>query len=117
MPYIDGFILAVPKAKLDAYKAMAALAGEVWMEKGALSYVEAIGDDVPYGEVTSFPRAVLAKEDEVVVFAWITYPSRAERDRINAEVMQDPRMNCGSDEMPFDGKRLIYGGFESFLVR
>lgn len=117
MPYVDGFILAVPKTNMDAYKAMATVASEVWMEKGALSYVEAIGDDVPYGELTSFPRAVQAKEDEVVVFAWITYPSRAERDRINAEVMEDPRIKGSFSEMPFDGKRLIYGGFESFIVR
>jgi uncharacterized protein YbaA (DUF1428 family) len=87
-------------------------AGDIWKEHGALDFVECIGDDVPYGEVTSFPRAVLAKDDEVVVFSWIVYRSRAERDAINAKVMADPRLD---KSMPFDGKRLIYGGFEMWL--
>ncbi|OJF91830.1 DUF1428 domain-containing protein [Pararhizobium antarcticum] len=115
MPYVDGFVLAVPKANIEAYKKMARAAGEVWMEYGALSYVECMADDVPYGDVTSFPRAVLAKEDEVVIFSWITYPSRAERDAINSKVMADPRLSPQRWEMPFDGKRLIFGGFESFI--
>ncbi|WP_309090049.1 DUF1428 family protein [Phenylobacterium sp.] len=114
MPYVDGFVLAVPKDNLEAYKDMARLGGSVWMEHGALSYVECIADDVPYGELTSFPRAVQAKDDEVVVFSWITYPDRASRDAINAKVMADPRLK-GPYEMPFDGKRMIFGGFESFL--
>jgi uncharacterized protein YbaA (DUF1428 family) len=97
------------------YRELAALAAKVWKEHGALSYVECLGDDVPYGELTSFPRAVQAKEDEVVVFAWITYASRAERDAINAKVMADPRMADGMIDPPFDGKRMIYGGFESFV--
>ena len=117
MPYVDGFILAVPKANMDAYKEMARVASEVWMEKGALSYVEAVGDDVPYGELTSFPRSVQATADEVVVFAWISYASRADRDRINAEVMEDPRIKGTFTNMAFDGKRMIYGGFESFIVK
>jgi len=117
MPYVDGFILAVPKANIEAYKAMARLGGEVWMEYGALSYVECFADDVPYGEVTSFPRAVQATDDEVVVFSWITYPSREARDAINAKVMADPRMDSPPADMPFDGKRMIYGGFQSFLER
>jgi uncharacterized protein YbaA (DUF1428 family) len=115
MPYVDGFVLAVPKKNLDAYKNMARKAGEVWKEYGAIDYVEAVGDDVPYGEVTSFPRAVQAKEDEVVVFSWITYPSREKRDEINKKVMDDPRMKDDMKNMPFDGKRMIFGGFKSFL--
>ncbi|RRN65575.1 DUF1428 domain-containing protein [Caulobacter sp. 602-1] len=115
MAYVDGFVLAVPKDKLDDYKAMARLGAEVWMEHGALSYVECIGDDVPYGELTSFPRAVQAKEDEIVIFSWITYKDRASRDEINAKVMSDERLKAGMANMPFDGKRMIYGGFESFL--
>jgi uncharacterized protein YbaA (DUF1428 family) len=87
----------------------------VWKEHGALAYVECVGDDVPYGEVTSFPRAVQAKEDEVVVFSWIIYASREERDAINAKVMSDPRLKAEMSNMPFDGKRMIYGGFTPFL--
>ena len=114
MPYVDGFVLAVPKANIEAYKEMARLAGEVWMEHGALSYVECLADDVPYGELTSFPRAVQAKDDETVVFSWITYESREARDAINAKVMADPRLKA-PDQSPFDGKRMIYGGFQSFM--
>ena len=117
MPYVDGFVLAVPKASLEAYKEMARVGGEVWMDHGALSYVECIGDDVPMGELTSFPRAVQAKDDEVVVFSWITYESRAKRDEVNAKVMADPRLKGSAESMPFDGKRMIFGGFESFLAR
>ena len=113
MSYVDGFVLAVPKAKLDDYKKLANLAGPIWMEHGALSYVECIGDDVPYGELTSFPRAVMAKEDEVVVFSWIVYRDRETRDAVNKKVMADERLK-GAD-MPFDGKRMIYGGFTTFL--
>jgi len=112
MPYVDGFVLAVRKDKIEAYKALARTACAVWMEYGALDYVECIGDDVPYGTLTSFPRAVQAKDDEVVAFSWIIYRSRAERDAINAKVMADPRLK---GDMPFDGKRLIYGGFEMWL--
>ena len=115
MPYVDGFLVAVPKDKIEAYKAVATLAGTVWMEHGALSYVECVADDVPYGELTSFPRAVLLKDDEVVVFAWITYPSRAARDEINKKVMADPRLDGQMSDMPFDGKRMIYGGFQSVV--
>ncbi|WP_407181103.1 DUF1428 domain-containing protein [Bradyrhizobium sp. STM 3562] len=113
MPYVDGFVVPVPKANLEAYKALARKAGEVWKEYGALSYVECIGDDVPYGQLTSFPRAVQAKEDEIVIFSWIVYRSRAERDAINAKVMADPRLKEG--DMPFDGKRMIFGGFDMWL--
>jgi uncharacterized protein YbaA (DUF1428 family) len=90
--YVDGFLLAVPTAKVDRYKELATLASKVWMENGALAYVEAAADDVPYGELTSFPRAVMAKDDETVIFAWITYPSKEVRDACNAKVMKDPRM-------------------------
>ncbi|WP_312163257.1 DUF1428 family protein [Phenylobacterium sp.] len=115
MSYVDGFILAVPKANIEAYKEIARKAGAIWKEYGALAYVECVGDDTPYGEVTSFPRAVQAKDDEIVVFSWIVYNSRAQRDEINAKVMADPRMPDDPDKMPFDGKRMIFGGFESFV--
>lgn len=111
MPYVDGFVLAVRKDKIEAYKALAERAGTVWKEHGAIDYVECIADDVPYGEVTSFPRAVLLKEDEVVIFSWITYESRAVRDAVNKKVMADPRMRHDPEDQAFDGKRLIYGGF------
>ena len=116
MPYVDGFVLAVPKDRLDEYRKMAELGREVWLEYGASGYMECLADDVPYGELTSFPRAVQAKDDETVVFSWITYESREQRDEINAKVMKDPRMN-GYDpsNTPFDGKRMIYGGFKSFV--
>ncbi len=115
MAYVDGFVVAVPKQKLDAYKALARKAGAIWKEHGALSYVECLADDVPYGELTSFPRAVQAKEDEVVAFSWITYESREKRDAVNAKVMADPRLKESMKDMPFDGKRMIYGGFAPFL--
>lgn len=116
MPYVDGFIVAVPKAKLEAYKNMARAAGDIWMEYGALSYVECVGDDVPYGELTSFPRAVQATDEETVIFAWITYESRAKRDEITARIMADPRFDAQEWKEIFDGKRMIYGGFEPFLT-
>jgi uncharacterized protein YbaA (DUF1428 family) len=115
MSYVDGFVLAIPKDKIDAYKAIAELAGEDWMSHGAKAYVECVGDDTPYGELTSFPRAVMAKEDEVVVFSWIVYGSREERDAINAKVMADPRMKHEPADMPFDGKRMILGGFKELV--
>jgi uncharacterized protein YbaA (DUF1428 family) len=115
MSYVDGFVLAVPKAGLETYKDFARKAGEVWKEHGALAYVECIGDDVPMGELTSFPRAVQAKDDEVVVFSWVVYRSRAERDTIMAKVMADPRLPQDPSAMPFDGKRMIFGGFEAFI--
>jgi uncharacterized protein YbaA (DUF1428 family) len=115
MSYVDGFVLAVPKARLEDYKEMARRAGDVWMEHGALAYVECLGDDVPYGELTSFPRAVQAKDDETVVFSWVVYKSRKDRDAIMAKVMADPRITAGFETMPFDGKRMIFGGFEAFV--
>jgi len=116
MPYVDGFIVAVPKAKLEAYKNMARAAGDIWKEYGALSYVECVGDDVPYGELTSFPRAVQATDEETVIFAWITYENRAKRDEINAKIMSDPRFSVEEWKEMFDGKRMIYGGFNTFLT-
>lgn len=116
MAYVDGFIVPVPKAKLEAYKEMARTAGDVWMEHGALSFVECIGDDIPYGEMTSFPRSVQATEEETVVFSWITYKDRASRDEILAKVMADPRLAGEDWKQVFNGKRMIYGGFQAFLT-
>ena len=117
MSYVDGFLLAVPKDKVEAYKTMATLGRDTWMKHGALSYMEAVADDVPYGELTSFPRAVQAKDDEIVVFSWIVYKSRAQRDRINKQVMADPRLASMMDpkSLPFDGKRMIFGGFKTIV--
>jgi len=116
MSYVDGFVLAVPKQRIEEYKAIARKAGEIWKEYGALAYVECVADDVPNGEVTSFPRAVQATEDETVVFAWILYESREQRDAINAKVMADPRLKMDAADMPFDAKRMIYGGFTSVVA-
>ncbi|WP_416064244.1 DUF1428 domain-containing protein [Rhizobium sp. ZK1] len=115
MSYVDGFIVAVPRENVDAYKEFSACAGSIWKEYGALEYVECLGNDVPYGEMTSFPRAVMARDDEVVVFSWILYESRQHRDEINTKVMADPCLSSDKWKMPFDGKRMIYGGFEELL--
>src|SRR5690606_19491150 len=116
MHYVDGYVLPVPRAPLEAYREMAQLAGQVWMEHGALQYWECVGDDVKSGEVTSFPQAVKLKDDEVVVFAWVLYTSRAERDRINELVMKDPRLaDMTLETMPFDGKRMFWGGFTGLV--
>jgi uncharacterized protein YbaA (DUF1428 family) len=115
MSYVDGFIVAVPKKNVEAYKALSAKAGAVWKSHGARDYVECIADDVPYGELTSFPRAVQATDDEVVVFSWITYDSREQRDAINAKVMSDPVLQGVEWKDVFDGKRMIYGGFVPLL--
>lgn len=115
MTYVDGFLLAVPKANIEAYKAMARTAGAVWKEHGAIDYVECIGDDVPYGELTSFPRAVQAKEEEIVIFSWVTYESRERRDEIVAKVMADERLKGDGWKDVFDGKRMIYGGFQAIV--
>jgi uncharacterized protein YbaA (DUF1428 family) len=117
MTYVDGFVTPVPKRNLAAYRRMAQKAGRVWREYGALEFREAVADDVKVGKWTSFPRSVKLKPGETVVFSWIAYKSRAHRDRVNAKVMKDPRLAKMMDPkaMPFDGKRMIYGGFE-FLV-
>jgi len=112
--YIDGFVLPVPKRNLDAYRRMARKAGKVWREHGALEFRECVADDVPKGEITSFPRSVQVKRGETVVFSWIVFKSRAHRDSVNAKVMSDTRLAemMNSKGMPFDAKRMIYGGFE-----
>jgi uncharacterized protein YbaA (DUF1428 family) len=115
MSYVDGFVVPVPKDKVEAYKALAARAGAIWKEHGALAYVECLAEDVPYGEVTSFPRAVQVKEDETVAFSWIVYASRASRDEVMAKVMADERLRDDMRDMPFDGKRMIFGGFAPFV--
>ncbi|MFA5489556.1 MAG: DUF1428 domain-containing protein [Candidimonas sp.] len=116
MHYVDGFVVPVPRASLEAYREIAQRAGEIWMEYGALQYWECVGDDVQPGKLTSFPQSVLLEDDEVVVFAWIAYPSRAERDRINELVMKDPRLaDMKPEDMPFDGKRMFWGGFAGLV--
>ena len=115
--YVDGFIVPVPKRKLQAYLSLARRAGKVWREYGALEYRECIAYDVKVGKRTSFPRSVKRKPGETVVFSWIVYKSRAQRDRINAKVMKDPRLADMMDlkSLPFDAKRMIYGGFKVML--
>jgi uncharacterized protein YbaA (DUF1428 family) len=115
--YVDGFIVPVPKTKMKAYLALAKKAGKVWKEHGAIDYRESIADDVKVGKWTSFPRSVKLKRGETVVFSWITYKSRAQRDKVNAKVMKDKRLAdmMSGNAMPFDGKRMIYGGFKSVI--
>lgn len=115
MTYVDGFVLPVPKAEWEEYRKNAELGKTVWMEHGALSYVEAIADDVPDGQVTSFPLAVKKEENETVVFSYVTYTSREHRDEVMKKVMNDPRMKDGMENMPTYMKRLIYGGFQVFV--
>lgn len=109
--YVDGFVAAVPTANREAYREHAAKAAVVFKEHGALSIMEAWGDDVPEGKVTSFPMAVQRKDDETVVFSWVTWPSKAAREEGWKKVMEDPRLQPDTNPMPFDGQRLIYGGF------
>ena len=115
MAYVDGFVIPVPADKLDEYKKLARLCARVWKEHGALTSVECIGEDVPYGTLTSFPRAVQAKEGEIVVFSWIVYESRASRDAVMEKVMADPRLKAMMEGQAFDAKRMIFGGFQPFL--
>ena len=117
MTYVDGFIVPIPKKKLSAYRKIATKAGKVWMEYGALEYRECVADDVKVGKRTSFPRSVKLKPGETVVFSYIVYRSRAQRDRIMAKVMKDKRLASMMDmkAMPFDGKRMIFGGFKTFV--
>jgi uncharacterized protein YbaA (DUF1428 family) len=112
--YVDGFVLPIPKRNKDAYRRIARKAGKVWREHGALEYRECIADDVKPGKWTSFPQSVKLKPNEVVWFSWIVYKSRKDRDRVNAKAMKDPRLAGMMDPkaMPFDGKRMIYGGFK-----
>lgn len=115
MSYVDGFVIAVLTAKRETYIQHANTAAEVFKENGALNVVECWGDDVPEGKLTSFPMAVQRKEDETVVFSWVTWPSKSVRDIGMKKVMDDPRLS--SLDMPFDGKRMIYGGFEVIVNR
>ena len=115
MRYVDGFVAAVPSANREVYRRQAALAHAIFKEHGALRCVECWGDDVPEGKVTSFTMAVKRAPDEAVVFAWIEWPSKAARDAGMAKAMEDPRMQPGASPMPFDGQRMIYGGFEPIL--
>jgi len=117
MRYVDGFVLPVPKKKLGAYRRLARKAGKIWMEYGALEYVECVADDVKRGKFTSFPQSVKLKPGEVVWFSWIVYKSRKHRDQVNAKVMKDPRLAPTMDPkaMPFDSKRMIYGGFRTMV--
>lgn len=117
MVYVDGFVVPVPKKNVKKYKAMAAKAGRIWMEFGALEFRECVADDVKPGKVTSFPQSVKLKKDETVMFSWIVYKSRKDRDRINKKVMMDPRLAkmMEGKEMPFDAKRMIYGGFKTLV--
>jgi uncharacterized protein YbaA (DUF1428 family) len=117
MSYVDGFVIPLPRDNIEAYRAMAERAGQIWREHGALSVHECIADDVKSGFVTSFPQAVELKENEVVVLSWIEFSSRAARDAINEQVMNDPRMAgmMDADKLPFDGRRMIYGGFETLI--
>jgi uncharacterized protein YbaA (DUF1428 family) len=112
--YVDGFILPVPRKNLAAYKKMAKLAGKVWLDHGALDYVESVSDDVKAGKVTSFPQSVKLKKGEVVLFSWATYKSRRHRDQVMKKVMKDPRLAEQMDpkKMPFDGMRMFWGGFK-----
>lgn len=112
MAYIDGFVIPVKTSDRAAYRAYAAKFDAVFKEYGALSIVEAFGDDVPHGQQTDFYRAVACKDDETVVFSWIVWPSKAARDAGNAKVMEDPRMQEAMTTAPFDAKRMIFGGFD-----
>jgi uncharacterized protein YbaA (DUF1428 family) len=117
MAYVDGYVLPVPKSNIEKYREIATKAGKIWREHGALEYRECVADDVKSGEVTSFPQAVQLKDDETVVFSYIVFESRAHRDEVNAKVMSDPRLNDMMDpkSMPFDGKRMFWGGFSPLV--
>jgi uncharacterized protein YbaA (DUF1428 family) len=115
--YVDGFVVPVPLDKIDAYRAMAEAAGKIWLEHGALQFVETLADDVKPGKLTSFPQSVQMKEGETVVFSYIVYESREQRDSVNAKVMEDPRLKSmmESGEPPFDAKRMFFGGFTTIV--
>jgi uncharacterized protein YbaA (DUF1428 family) len=113
MAYVDGFVLPVPRKNLPAYLKMARAGAEVWMDHGALEYRECVGEDLAVKLGTPFPRQLRVKRGETVVFSWIAYRSRAHRDRVIAKVMKDPRLAAMGPEMPFDPKRMLYGGFEA----
>ena len=111
--YVDGYVLPVPKKHIEAYRRLAKKAGKIWREHGALDYKECVGDDLAIKGMVPFTRAVKAKPDETVVFAWVLFKSRAHRDRVNGKVMKDPRLaDMDQKSMPFDHRRMIYGGFK-----
>jgi uncharacterized protein YbaA (DUF1428 family) len=114
MKYVDGYVLPVPKKNLQTYRRMAQKAGKIWREHGALEYRECVGDDLNVKMGTPFPRVTKVKPGETVIFSWVVFKSRAHRDRVNAKVMKDPRLAnmCDSKSMPFDIKRMVYGGFK-----
>lgn len=118
MTYVDGFVVPVPKRKIAAYRSMARKAGKVWIEHGALEFHECVADDVKVGKRTSFPRSVKLKRDETVMFSYIVYRSRAQRDRVMGKVMKDKRLKSMMEtiNMPFDGKRMIFGGFKTLVA-
>ena len=115
MAYVDGFVIPVPRDRVAEYEKIARDAAAVWLEHGALSVTECIADDVSQGEVTSFPRAVQASDDETVVFSWIVYESRESRDEVNKKVMADERMDGDMSALPFDAKRMFFGGFKPIV--
>jgi len=115
MSYVDGYVVPVPKASLPAYKRLARKAAKIWREYGALQVMECVADDVKPGKVTSFPQAVKLKPDEVVVFSWIIYTSKSDRNRINKAVMADPRFDMDPKTLPFDAKRMFFGGFKPIV--
>ncbi len=115
MAYVDGFVVAVPAANKESYRKLATEASVLFKEFGATRMVECWGDDVPDGKLTDFRRAVQAKADEVVVFSWIEYPSKEVRDAAHGRMMSDPRMSAMGETMPFDGKRMVFGGFAPVL--
>jgi uncharacterized protein YbaA (DUF1428 family) len=121
MPYVDGFVIPMPKKNVEAYRRIASRAGKIWKEHGALEYRECVGDDLNIkgakGIITMFPKAARAKPNETVIFSWIVFKSKAHRDRVNAKVMKDPRLEKMMDKkaMPFDLKRMVYGGFKTIV--
>lgn len=115
MSYVDGFVVAVPTQNKEKYRKHATLAGEAFKEHGALELIECWGDDVPNGELTSMPMAVQCQDDETVVFSWVVWPSKTMRDEAMPKVMADPRCSNEQNPMPFDAKRMIYGGFDVFV--
>jgi uncharacterized protein YbaA (DUF1428 family) len=117
MKYVDGYVLPVPKKNLESYRRMARKAGRIWREHGAIDYCECAGEDLRAKWGVPFPKQLKAKPGETVVFSWIVFKSRADRDRVNAKVMKDPRLKelAGSEDMPFDCKRMVYGGFKTIV--
>ena len=116
MSYVDGYVLPVPKNKIQAYRRLARQAADIWREHGALEYRECVGDDLEIEGMLSFPQGIQAQADESIIFAWIVFKSKAHRDRVNAKVMQDPRLaGMNPETMPFDCKRMLYGGFKTLV--